>query len=62
MELVHQVYHKALPLWIYATESEAAIAAEWFAAKCKMPVSEMGIVSYPKDQMTAGEKISTLGM
>ena len=62
MELVHQVYHKSLPLWIYSTESEAEVAAQWFAAKTKVPVSQMGIVSYPKDQMTVGEKISTLGL
>lgn len=62
MEMVHQVYHKFLPLWIYQTESEAAIASEWFASKTKVPVSEMGIVSFPRTQLKPDQKVTSLGL
>lgn len=62
MEMVHQVYHKTLGLWIYSTESEAELAAQWFMAKCKVPVSEMGIVSFPKSQLKPDQRVTSLGL
>jgi hypothetical protein len=62
MDMVHQVFHKTLGLWIYATESEAEIAAQWFMAKTNVPVSEMGIVTFPRKQLKPDQRVTRLGL
>jgi hypothetical protein len=59
-EMVHQVYHKTLPLWIYESEHDANVSASWFAWHCKIPTEEMGIVSFSKASMKPWMKISKL--